>query len=228
MRGLTVHEQSYRSFVQEIKDVMVECSFTSRWVLIEGYHIVGKLVLDYLNSDNTNADITTLVTTVANSLGVSERKMWYAVKFYRAFPDLNTLPEGKDTSWHQIVRKYLTEGKKDGETPPKTKQSSSLPPGPSQSATERWRARCLEKGCVIHGHKNGDAEPHHFPITKGAGATNIEVIPLCRECHDKAQRDGHRFWSELLWEYKRSFTNTYLTHIIRLSNRVIELEKEKA
>lgn len=140
---------------------------------------------------------------------------------------MNTLPEGKDTSWHQIVKKYLTEGKKDGETPPKTKQSSSLPPGPSQSATERWRARCLEKGCVIHGYQNGDAEPHHFPVTRGAGATDIEVIPLCRECHNKAQRDGHRFWSELLWEYKRAFTNLYLGHIIRLSDRITELQKGK-
>ena len=226
MRGLTVHEQSYRSLVQEIKDVMVECSFTSRWVLIEGYHIVGKLVTGY--SEEKQTPITPLVSSIAVQLGVSERKIWYAVKFYITFPDLNTLPEGKDTSWHQIVKKYLTEGKKDGETPPKTKQSSSLPPGPHKSATDLWIAHCLTKGCVIHGHKNGDAELHHFPVTKGAGATDIEVIPLCRECHDKAQRDGHRFWSELLWEYKRSFTNTYLTHIIRLSNRVIELEKEKS
>ena len=227
MTKLTVREESYRSLVQEIKDVMVECSFTSRWVLIEGYHIVGGLIVNY-DKEKKGIDITTLVEDISIRLRVSLRKIWYAVKFYRTFPDLNLLPEGKDTSWHQIVRKYLTEGKKDGETPPKTKQSSSLPPGQHQSATALWIAHCLTKGCVIHGHKNGDAEPHHFPITKGAGATDIEVIPLCRECHDKAQRDGHRFWSELLWEYKRSFTNTYLTHIIRLSNRVIELEKEKA
>jgi hypothetical protein len=46
-------------------------------------------------------------------MAVSERKLWYAVKFFDRFPDLAKVPEGKVISWHKIKTKYLTEGKKE-------------------------------------------------------------------------------------------------------------------
>ncbi len=50
-------------------------------------------------------------------------------------------------------------------------------------------------GCCACGAK-GDADPHHFPRTKGAGAGEMEVIPLCRKCHTESHTDPHKFLIE--------------------------------
>ena len=47
---------------------------------------------------------------VAESLGKRPRTIYYAMQFAKKYPDLNLLPEGKATSWHHIINKYLTDG----------------------------------------------------------------------------------------------------------------------
>lgn len=99
----------YNQLLEEVEATLVEFEFNSRWSLIEGYHKVGELLRDAVA--DAEMSITELVHRCAVDMEVSERKLWYAVKFFDMFPDLQKLPEGKDVSFSKIRRKYLTEGK---------------------------------------------------------------------------------------------------------------------
>jgi hypothetical protein len=88
--------------IEEIKAILTEGEFTSRWSLIEMNHEIGKLLVEQ------KRDITEIVHGVAVGLNRSERSLWTAVRFYKQYPNLNLLPEGKNVSMNQIVNKYLT------------------------------------------------------------------------------------------------------------------------
>ena len=96
----------YKELVDECKGLITEGIFSSRWVLIETYHKVGKLL-----REEKRMDITDLVNGCAVDMQVSERKLWYAVKFFDQYPDISKLPEGKNISWQKIKTQYLTEGR---------------------------------------------------------------------------------------------------------------------
>ena len=63
--------------------------------------------------------------------------------------------------------------------------------------------------CIIC--DKAEVDPHHFPVTKGAGgeAHALDVIPLCRECHDEA----HAKPQEWMWTYKAKW-GRYLFSLI--------------
>jgi len=50
--------------------------------------------------------------------------------------------------------------------------------------------------CIICG--GAESDPAHFPRTRGAGARDEDVMPLCRRCHSEQERDTFDF----LWLYK--------------------------
>lgn len=101
-------------FINECKALLVETEFNSRWALVEGYHGLGKLILERANptleltKEVEESNLTRIVQALAVELKKAERLLWYAVKFYRMFPELERVPEGKNTSWNTIMRKYLT------------------------------------------------------------------------------------------------------------------------
>ena len=90
----------YRRLVSDCKQIITEFGFTHRWSLIEMYWSLGKRI-------NSEGNVT--VTQLAEDLGKSVRTVQRAVQFHKMYPDLNMLPEGKNTSWHVIVNKYLPE-----------------------------------------------------------------------------------------------------------------------
>lgn len=97
----------YENLLEDLKDVFVETSFTSRWALIEGYHKVGERIVQ---DEGKSPD---LVQRVADDLKKSKRSIYYAVQFFKKFPNLNRLPEGKNTLWRDITQKYLPEAPKE-------------------------------------------------------------------------------------------------------------------
>ena len=103
----------YNQLLEDLRDLIVETEFTSRWALIEGYHAVGTRILaendNFERAKIYGQDIT---QRIATSLGKSERTVNYAIKFAQMYPDLNLLAEGKNISWHHIINKYLTTGEK--------------------------------------------------------------------------------------------------------------------
>ncbi len=102
-------EPFYIALIDECKDIITETEFTSRWALVEGYHLLGSRILkEYENFQRARMNDQSLIATVAISLNKRPRTVYYAVQFAKTYPDLNLLPEGKNTSWHKIVNKYLT------------------------------------------------------------------------------------------------------------------------
>ena len=87
-------QEKYQEFIEECKAIITEAVFTSRWSLMEGYHHLGKRIIE----ENET------VLRVAKSLNKSERTIQYAVQFAQKFPDINSLPEGKNISWRKVIK----------------------------------------------------------------------------------------------------------------------------
>jgi hypothetical protein len=96
---------TYTQLLEECNEIIVETEFSSRWALIEGYHQLGERI-------NKEKEITanpSRVTQLAKDLKKNPRLLQRCVQFYNKYPDLQLLPEAKNTSWHQICNKYLPE-----------------------------------------------------------------------------------------------------------------------
>ena len=103
------NEQWFNSLVEDCKDIVTESSFTSRWSLVEGYHLLGSRILqDEVKLTQGGTDLRKRLQELAKFIGKRERSLYYAVEFVRKFPDINALPEGKDINWYRIIHKYLT------------------------------------------------------------------------------------------------------------------------
>ena len=87
--------------MSEANDILTEFNFTARWMRIEGYHRVGSLLLE---NDFPPAKLEKF----AYSLNIDPYALATAVLLAKQYPDLNTLPAGKDISWNTI-RDYLDE-----------------------------------------------------------------------------------------------------------------------
>ena len=95
----------YQALVEECKAIITEAIFTSRWALVEGYWKLGKEL-------RGNKDFNTkLLQGLAVDIGTSERTLWYAIQAYDKFPELESIPEGKNISWNKLITKYLPEPK---------------------------------------------------------------------------------------------------------------------
>ena len=106
-----ITESWYNSLIEDLRDLIVETEFTSRWALIEGYHYLGTRILQEKERfERAGLQNDQIVQRVANSLQRKPRTIYYAIQFAKTYPDLNLLPEGKDCSWHKVVNKYLTDG----------------------------------------------------------------------------------------------------------------------
>ena len=75
---------------------------------MEGYHALGKRILEeYDKAQRIRMTDKELVQCIALNLNKSERTIYRAIQFARLYPDLNLLPEGKNTNWHKICNQYL-------------------------------------------------------------------------------------------------------------------------
>jgi len=96
--------EEYTEFIEELKAIIVEGEFNSRWSLLETYHEVGRFIVE---SQRDNYE------QIAEDSGVSEMTISRSVRFYEKFPDMNKLPEGKAISWHKVVNDYLPDVKRE-------------------------------------------------------------------------------------------------------------------
>ncbi len=108
-------EEWYESLVSDCRDIVVEKEFESRWSLIDGYHQLGeRIATDEHFTQNAKGNARSL-QVLAKNIGIGQRTVYYAIKFYTEFPDLNLLHEGKNTSWSKIIKTYLLPEKTQGE-----------------------------------------------------------------------------------------------------------------
>ena len=111
-----VTENWFNELVDDCQGILVEGFTNYNWSLIQVYHAVGeRIVAEEQNFKKNNQNP---ITTVATALGRSERTIQRCVQFFKKYPDLTLLPEGKTyeengkvkyVSWHLIVNKYLPE-----------------------------------------------------------------------------------------------------------------------
>ena len=102
-----VKSKWYEALVEDCKDIITEAIFTSRWALVEGYHQLGERIVTENNLDRKEIYGKNILQGLAKSIGMSERTLYYAIQFYEKYPELDTVPEGKNISWHKLVNKYL-------------------------------------------------------------------------------------------------------------------------
>ena len=98
----------FKSLTDDCDAIITESVFNSRWALVEGYHLLGKRLVE----ESDKLEITALVKEVALTINKSERTLFYAVQFVRKYPELDKVPEGKNITWVKIITNYLGDGKK--------------------------------------------------------------------------------------------------------------------
>lgn len=111
MNEITV-QKWYQALVDDCETIMTEALYQSRWALVEGYHQIGKRILEeHDNFERAKIYGEKIVHGLALSLNMSSRILWYAIQFAKKYPDLTTVPEGKNITWNKIITKYLTTSK---------------------------------------------------------------------------------------------------------------------
>jgi hypothetical protein len=106
----TPAEAWYQSLVDDCRGIITEAIHNSRWDLIVGYHELGERIVedtDYQRYSNGNGK---LLSCMSESIGTSERDLYRAMQFYRLYPDLDKVPDGKNISWYKIVNYLLPTG----------------------------------------------------------------------------------------------------------------------
>lgn len=103
------NKEWFNHLVEECKAIISEAVFTSRWALVEGYWRLGQRISTENNLDRKEIYGKKIVKGLAESIGISERTLWYALKTYDKYPKLDQVPEGKNISWNKLITKYLPE-----------------------------------------------------------------------------------------------------------------------
>ena len=111
--------ENYEEMVEDLRAIVVETETRARLSLIEGYHELGKQIIDY------GLDKSEYLSQVSQDIKKSKRSVYRILQFVRMYPDLEMLPEGKDVSWHKICNKYLI-GKSEDEPEPMTIKHDDL------------------------------------------------------------------------------------------------------
>ena len=109
---MLIKQNWYENLIEECKNIAVESEFTSRWVLIEGRHLLGNRILKE-EKNFGDVKLKDIVSRVSEDINRSPRTVYRSIQFAKKFPDLNALPEGKDVSWKKIVTKYLPDTKRE-------------------------------------------------------------------------------------------------------------------
>ena len=103
----------YKSLIDDCDGIITESVFTSRWALVEGYHMLGSRILqDNENFEREKIYGKKIVSHLSQSLGKSKQTIYRAIQFVKKYPDIQKLPLGKNISWHKICNKYLPDGKR--------------------------------------------------------------------------------------------------------------------
>lgn len=111
MTSTTILEQDwYQSLVDDCSSIIIEKEFESRFSLIEGYHELGSRIL--VDENKFDYGIDEAINRISKSIGKGRRTIYYAVKFAKTYPNLESLKIGKNASWNKVL-KMITEPKEE-------------------------------------------------------------------------------------------------------------------
>lgn len=93
----------YQELISEVEAIKVETVFVAAETILKGKHEIGKIISD---GKSRGVGATELVQYLASDVKMSERELWYCVKFYERFPDFDKAPElaSKTISWNKVKK----------------------------------------------------------------------------------------------------------------------------
>lgn len=199
--GEVIEGEWYRYLVEDCKAIITEAIFNSRWALVEGYHQLGERIVNEHNLDRKEIYGKKIVQRVAQSIGISKRSLLYAVQFFEKYPDLNSLPEGKNISWKKIITKYLPEPQNDTPELPEGKYNIIYADPPWKYSDE-----------LIRGY--GAAEHHYpqmsikelcdLPIIELSGDNSVLFIwatsPMLEDVFRVIKAWGYKYKASFIWD----------------------------
>jgi hypothetical protein len=104
-----ISQEWFQAMVEECSAIIVEAVHNSHWDLVEGYHTLGKRILEE-NQNFERREIygDKIVSVVAKALRKSTRTVYNAIQAAKLYPDINSLPEGKAITWSKLCKNYLS------------------------------------------------------------------------------------------------------------------------
>jgi N6-adenosine-specific RNA methylase IME4 len=174
--------------------------------LIEAYHNLGKRILEENNNfEREKIYGKKIVQRVAVSLGKSERSIFQAIQFVEKFPKLDTLPDGKNISWHKICNNLLPAPKEDKIILPEGKFNVLVADpaweyrnkGVDGSAEKEYPTMSIEKLCNM-----GVKELSTENAVLFMWVTN----PLLEECFEVIKSWGFQYKTNFVWHKKNKKT----------------------
>lgn len=100
----------YKSMIEEISAIATETVFEAQSTLLKGKFEIGKALNEKASKQ---FPITELVKFASADLHISERELWYCVKFNSEYKKIENLPDfqSKVISWNR-VKKMLADPEK--------------------------------------------------------------------------------------------------------------------
>jgi len=207
-----IREQEwYERLVDDCKTIIVERGFRARMEIIEGHHELGERVCTDENFPKYAKGRGKAVNKLAKDIGISSVTLYFAMQFYKRWPVLSnaleTFEEGKNISWHKIVKKYLTAPKKDNIALPEGKYNLLYADPPWKYGDELIRGY----GAVEHHYKP-------LPISRIANYTDPdgkeikEIVdnnavlflwvtsPILPECFSVIKAWGFEYSASFVWD----------------------------
>jgi len=83
--------------IEELRNLLVEGEFVSRWGLVETYHRAGQLILEN----------ELPIEETAKAVGKSKRLVYAWCAFVKKYPSLDDIEGGKAVSWTRLYKKLL-------------------------------------------------------------------------------------------------------------------------
>jgi len=102
----TMVEKELMEELEEMADYYVEESFRLRWEEVEMFHLIGQKIYSLISR---GVDVDTIYTYLRKNTKKRVQNWEFALILYRAYPDLNLLPEGKNVSVSMLKKKLLPE-----------------------------------------------------------------------------------------------------------------------
>lgn len=93
-----IKESKIAEVAEEIIQCRIEASFNVRWQVIEMHNYIGKLLID-----NFEENLAEVLPTLAKKCKWSDRSLYRAAEFYKKYPDLAKIPNGKAASFNRLM-----------------------------------------------------------------------------------------------------------------------------
>ncbi len=106
-------ENWYLTLLEDCKGIVTEAIFSHRWALVEGYWNLGKRIREDEGVQKFDHGTGKVLQDLAKDLKISRRTIYLALAAFDKYPDLGTIPEGKNISWNKLVTKYLPKDTKE-------------------------------------------------------------------------------------------------------------------